>query len=86
MEIPRHWRLKAQRYRLEGSICPLCGELTFPPRPVCPHCTAQPAQMAVRGLLVLPISNRTLDIGPLIGYYGDSNVYKSRFIDHESCQ
>ena len=45
MEIPRHWRLKAQRYRLEGSICPVCGRLTFPPRPVCPGCTAQPARI-----------------------------------------
>jgi uncharacterized OB-fold protein len=42
MEIPRHWRLKAQRYRLEGSACPMCGQHAFPPRPVCPHCTGQP--------------------------------------------
>jgi uncharacterized OB-fold protein len=61
MEIPRHWRLKAQRYRLEGSICPICGELTFPPRPVWPHCSAQPAQMAGYGLPVMPVSTRTLD-------------------------
>lgn len=40
MEIPRHWRLKAQRYRLEGARCPVCGQPTFPPRPVCPHCAA----------------------------------------------
>ena len=26
MEISRHWRLKAQRYRLEGSFCPVCGQ------------------------------------------------------------
>ena len=38
MEIPRHWRLKAQRYRLAGSTCPACGQATFPPRPVCPQC------------------------------------------------
>jgi hypothetical protein len=43
MEITRHWRLKAQRYRLEGSLCPGCGRLTFPPRPLCPICAAQPA-------------------------------------------
>ncbi len=68
MEIPRHWRLKAQRYRLEGSTCPICGQLTFPPRPVCPHCTAQPAQMAVRGLLVLPTSIGIADIESHIRY------------------
>jgi len=41
MEIPRHWRLKAQRYRLEGSTCPNCGQPIFPHRPVCPHCIAK---------------------------------------------
>jgi hypothetical protein len=63
MEIPRHWRLQAQRYRLEGSVCLTCGQLTFPPRPVCAkrHCTAQPARIAGCGLLVLPTSKRTLD-------------------------
>ncbi|MGE5221379.1 MAG: zinc ribbon domain-containing protein [Omnitrophica WOR_2 bacterium] len=61
MEISRHWRLKPQRYRLEGSICPTCGRLTFPPRPVCPRCTAQPRQVAASGLTVLPIMNRTVD-------------------------
>jgi hypothetical protein len=49
MEIPRHWRLKAQRYRLEGAICPTCGQFTFPPRPVCPHYSAQPLWTADRG-------------------------------------
>ena len=51
MEIPRHWRLKAQRYRLEGSACPTCGQLSFPPRPVCPHCTAQPARIDAQGIV-----------------------------------
>ena len=41
MEIARHWRLKAQRYRLEGSACPVCGRLSFPPRAICSDCTAQ---------------------------------------------
>jgi hypothetical protein len=35
MEIAPHWRLKAQRYRLEGSACPVCRRVAFPPRPVC---------------------------------------------------
>ncbi len=45
MDIPRHWRLKAQRYRLEGSFCPACGELFFPPRPVCPRCSNKPLRL-----------------------------------------
>ena len=38
MEIPRHWRLKKQRYGLVGEICPHCEVKIFPPRDVCPNC------------------------------------------------
>lgn len=38
MEIPRHWRLKQQRYRLIGEECPHCEEKIFPPRDICPRC------------------------------------------------
>ena len=38
MEIPRHWRLKQQRYGLVGEICPHCEAKIFPPRDVCPDC------------------------------------------------
>jgi hypothetical protein len=38
MEIPRHWRLKQQRYALMGEVCPHCEGKIFPPRDVCPHC------------------------------------------------
>jgi uncharacterized protein len=38
MEIPRHWRLKKQRYALVGEICPHCEVKIFPPRDVCPNC------------------------------------------------
>lgn len=38
MEIARHWRLKQQRYRLVGEICPHCDEKIFPPRDICPRC------------------------------------------------
>jgi len=38
MEIPRHWRLKKQRYGLIGEICPHCSYKIFPPRDVCPNC------------------------------------------------
>jgi uncharacterized OB-fold protein len=61
MEIPRHWRLKSQRYRLEGSACPICGQLTFPPRPICPDCSAQAVRMAGYGLPVIPVSTRALE-------------------------
>jgi uncharacterized OB-fold protein len=38
MEIPRHWRLKKQRYGLIGEICPNCSAKLFPPRDICPEC------------------------------------------------
>ena len=38
MEIPRHWRLKKQRYALVGEICPHCQAKLFPARDVCPEC------------------------------------------------
>jgi rubredoxin-like zinc ribbon protein len=51
MDIPRHWRLKAQRYRLEGSLCPVCGRPNFPPRPACPDCSGQRVNSADAQLL-----------------------------------
>ncbi len=41
MEIPRHWRLKQQRYNLVGEECPHCETKIFPPRDVCPNCHSE---------------------------------------------
>jgi uncharacterized OB-fold protein len=41
MEIPRHWRLKKQRYALVGEVCPHCEVKIFPPRDVCPNCGSE---------------------------------------------
>lgn len=70
MEIPRHWRLKAQRYRLEGSSCPSCGQLMFPPRPVCArrHCTDRLAQIVDAVIPVLPAQINPSDIESHIRY------------------
>jgi uncharacterized protein len=38
MEIPRHWRLRKQRYNMVGEVCPHCEAKLFPPRDVCPEC------------------------------------------------
>lgn len=38
MEVPRHWRLRQQRYGLVGEVCPHCDAKLFPPRDVCPEC------------------------------------------------
>ncbi len=41
MEISRNWRLRYQRYMLEGTKCLDCGNLSFPPRRVCPRCGSE---------------------------------------------
>ena len=41
MDIPRYWRLKNQRYRLQGKRCKDCGNLSFPPRLVCRKCKSR---------------------------------------------
>ena len=38
MDIPRHWRLKKQRYALVGEVCEHCDARLFPPRDICPEC------------------------------------------------
>jgi hypothetical protein len=38
MDIPRHWRLKQQRYALVGEVCEHCNAKLFPPRDICPEC------------------------------------------------
>ena len=52
MEIPRHWRLRKQRYGLVGEICPHCEARLFPPRDICPECGHEartPYQFSGRG-------------------------------------
>ncbi len=38
MNLAMNWRLKDQRYRLEGTVCANCGAKFFPPRDVCLDC------------------------------------------------
>ncbi len=41
MDIARHWRLRDQRYNLQGTVCADCGYKMFPPRVVCPECRSR---------------------------------------------
>jgi hypothetical protein len=41
MISPRYHREIPQRYRLEAGKCKKCGEVSFPPRLVCPKCKSQ---------------------------------------------
>ncbi len=44
--IARDWRVRRQRYALQGEVCEHCGAIIFPPRDVCPHCS-HPARTPV---------------------------------------
>jgi len=41
MDIPRVWRLRFQRYRLQGTQCNNCADLQFPPMLICPLCKSR---------------------------------------------
>ena len=49
MEVPRHWRLKQERYALTGAVCSHCGAQSFPARAVCPHCGGVMGQNTIVG-------------------------------------
>ena len=49
MEVPRHWRLKKQRYALVGETCPKCASYLFPPRAVCPVCAERAKEIQAAG-------------------------------------
>jgi len=54
MELPRHWRIRRQRYSLVGEVCEKCGARLFPPRDVCPECSqpaATPYTFSGRGIV-----------------------------------
>ena len=49
MEVPRHWRLKQQRYALVGASCTHCGAPNLAQRPVCLQCGGVIGQDTVLG-------------------------------------
>lgn len=54
MDLARNWRLRDQRYRLEGTVCANCGAKYFPPRQVCTNCKStdlKPQEFSGRGEL-----------------------------------
>lgn len=54
MQLPRYHRLRHAFYRLEGTRCPACARIYFPPRSVCPSCRArdlEPLELSGNGTL-----------------------------------
>lgn len=45
MSIARFWRETPRRYNLGGSRCSVCSSVYFPPRVVCPSCSAHRASL-----------------------------------------
>jgi len=63
VEVPRHWRMRKQRYQLQGEVCSNCGAKVFPPRPVCPHCGHGLVQQREISRLVMDIKQPVAVIG-----------------------
>lgn len=53
ISVPMYHRQVAQRYRLVGLRCTVCGRVNFPPRATCKYCcrgqTFEPVQLSGRG-------------------------------------
>jgi uncharacterized OB-fold protein len=45
MISPRYHREVPQRYRLEAGKCNQCGNISFPPRLICPKCKSKTFEM-----------------------------------------
>lgn len=66
MHIAQNWRLKGQRYRMEGIRCEKCGKVYFPPRAICQDCrdnaanhsedVAVPSQLELAIPMQLPVA------------------------------
>ena len=62
IRVPRYWRRKAFKYRLEGFRCDECGQFHFSPRIVCRKCRSRrlsPARLTARGKLLAHTIVRT---------------------------
>jgi uncharacterized OB-fold protein len=71
MDIPRHWRLKKQRYSLTGEVCDHCDAKLFPPRDICPECGEEAKtlfQFSGRG----EVYSHTTVFDPPHGYEGQA--------------
>jgi uncharacterized OB-fold protein len=54
MDLPRLWRLRHQLSRMEGTSCPRCKTVHFPPRAVCGACgnaDLEPRRLGATGRL-----------------------------------
>ncbi len=65
MISPRYHREKAQRYRLEAGQCDGCGEISFPPRKVCPKCYGEGSTVVTLPRRGKVVSHTTIWIPPM---------------------
>jgi uncharacterized OB-fold protein len=63
MKIPRHWRLRKQRYGLVGNICRRCGYKLFPPRDLCPNCSNEAKEFYTFNTQLADLGELPLEIG-----------------------
>lgn len=68
MEIPRHWRLKKQRYGLIGDVCNE-DHPAFPPDDVCKDCDPEKARADAIAQSVAKTERGLIDIKRQIVIY-----------------
>jgi uncharacterized OB-fold protein len=66
MEVPRFARKEYNhaRLRLEGNMCPMCGEKFFPPRGICPNCQGSEVTKPEQELEVTNLATAALGLAP----------------------
>ena len=69
MLVPNYWRSQKERYRLEGSQCPVCGAAMLTKRPICPSCGASTSENIVD-------KKNALGVGALLFVKGEDGRLK----------
>jgi hypothetical protein len=77
VEIPRHWRLKDQRYGLVGDVCEE-GHPAFPPDDVCKICDPDKARVIAIAKSIIKSKKEIADTeAKIVIYEANPNAYES---------
>jgi uncharacterized OB-fold protein len=64
MSVAKYWREVPQRFRYEAKKCSKCGQISFPPRLVCPECGSRKFDDYVMKDTGKILTFTTIEVGP----------------------